>query len=146
MEALRYTRPILHKVARQVGKPLVTIPFKKPYLPFARLFQLSCRVSNNMASKKETVDSDAIPKPFPVMPCSAAVKYGGVVYLSGNIGLDPKTNTIVEGPIENRMVRRATSPRFVEILLMIQTEANYGDHHQCIEGFWVRRCQHRPHK
>ncbi|KAF2704964.1 endoribonuclease L-PSP [Pleomassaria siparia CBS 279.74] len=55
-----------------------------------------------MASKKEVVDTDAIPKPFPVMPFSAAVKSNGMVYLSGNIGMDPRTNKIVQGDIRDR--------------------------------------------
>ncbi|KAF2264448.1 L-psp endoribonuclease family protein [Lojkania enalia] len=54
------------------------------------------------SSKKEVVQTDAIPKPFSVMPFSAAVKYNGLVYLSGNIGMDPKTNKIVEGDIRDR--------------------------------------------
>ncbi|KAF2192391.1 Endoribonuclease L-PSP [Zopfia rhizophila CBS 207.26] len=55
-----------------------------------------------MAAKRQIVDTDAIPKPFPVMPFPAAVKYGGMVYLSGNIGMDPKTNKLVEGDIRDR--------------------------------------------
>jgi 2-iminobutanoate/2-iminopropanoate deaminase len=58
-----------------------------------------------MTSKKEVVQTDAYPTPFPVMPFSAAVKINGMVYLSGNIGMDPKTNKIVEGDIRDRTVR-----------------------------------------
>ncbi|ORY09225.1 hypothetical protein BCR34DRAFT_589468 [Clohesyomyces aquaticus] len=53
-------------------------------------------------SKKEVVDSNSIPKPFPVMPFSAAVKCNGMVYLSGNIGMEPATNTLVEGDVGER--------------------------------------------
>ena len=56
------------------------------------------------SSKKEVVQTDACPKPFPVMPFSAAVKSNGMVYLSGNIGMDPKTNKLVEGDIKDRTV------------------------------------------
>jgi 2-iminobutanoate/2-iminopropanoate deaminase len=49
-----------------------------------------------MPSKKEVVQTDAYPTPFPVMPFSAVVKSNGMFYLSGNIGMDPKTNEIVE--------------------------------------------------
>ncbi|KAF2009181.1 hypothetical protein BU24DRAFT_455729 [Aaosphaeria arxii CBS 175.79] len=55
-----------------------------------------------MATKKEVVHSDSWPQPFPVMPFSAAVKCNGMVYLSGNIGIDPKTNKLVEGDIKGR--------------------------------------------
>ncbi|KAF2476718.1 Endoribonuclease L-PSP [Lindgomyces ingoldianus] len=55
-----------------------------------------------MASKKEVINSSSIPTPFPVMPFSAAVKYNGMVYLSGNIGMDPKTNELVDGDIKDR--------------------------------------------
>ncbi|KAF2651214.1 Endoribonuclease L-PSP [Lophiostoma macrostomum CBS 122681] len=36
------------------------------------------------------------------MPFSAAVKSNGMVYLSGNIGMDPKTNELVGGDIKDR--------------------------------------------
>jgi hypothetical protein len=97
-----------------------------------------------MASKKEIVDSDAIPKPFPVMPFSAAVKYGGMVYLSGNIGMDPKTNKLVEGPIQERTVTstHVLAKSNVDALLMLRVEANHEDYHECVERFWVRLCKH----
>jgi len=63
-----------------------------------------------MSAKKEVVHSNAIPRPFPVMPFSAAVKSNGMVYLSGNIGMDPKTNKIVEGDIRERTVRHPILP------------------------------------
>jgi len=59
---------------------------------------------SNMSTKKEIVKTDATPKPFPVMPFSAAVKSNGMVYLSGNIGMDPKTLKMVEGDIKGRTV------------------------------------------
>ncbi|KAF2110308.1 Endoribonuclease L-PSP/chorismate mutase-like protein [Lophiotrema nucula] len=52
--------------------------------------------------KKEVVDSASAPKPFPVMPFSAAVKSGGMVYVSGNVGYDVKAGKMVEGPIQDR--------------------------------------------
>jgi len=38
--------------------------------------------------------------PAPVGPYSQAVIHGGLVYASGQIPLDPATNTLVEGDIE----------------------------------------------
>jgi enamine deaminase RidA (YjgF/YER057c/UK114 family) len=62
---------------------------------------------------KEIVETDAYPTPFPVMPFSAAVKCNGMVYLSGNIGMDPKTNNLVEGDVKDR----TASPSFLLPLL-----------------------------
>ncbi|KAF2125385.1 Endoribonuclease L-PSP [Dothidotthia symphoricarpi CBS 119687] len=55
-----------------------------------------------MTSKKEVVKSSAQPQTLSVMPYSAAVKCNGMVYLSGNIGMDPKTKKLVEGDIKDR--------------------------------------------
>ena len=57
-----------------------------------------------MASKKEVVESNARPQTLSVMPYSAAVKCNGMVYLSGNIGMDPKTRKLVDGDIKDRTV------------------------------------------
>lgn len=85
-----------------------------------------------MASKKEIVDSNAIPKPFPVMPFSAAVKYDGMVYLSGNIGMDPETHKIVEGSVQDRTVcRDMRSDR--DGSLMRRAETNHEDYYKCVE-------------
>ncbi|KAK3319901.1 putative brt1 protein [Cercophora scortea] len=48
----------------------------------------------------EGVFADKAPKPLPQF--SQAVKYNGLVYCSGNIGLDPITQTLVEGTITDR--------------------------------------------
>ncbi|KAH7069184.1 endoribonuclease L-PSP [Paraphoma chrysanthemicola] len=55
-----------------------------------------------MATKKEVIESAARPQTLAVMPYSAAVKCNGMVYLSGNIGMDPKTRKLVEGDIKDR--------------------------------------------
>lgn len=60
-----------------------------------------------MISKKEVVESNARPQTLPVMPYSAAVKCNGMVYLSGNIGMDPKTRKLVDGDIKDRTVRNS---------------------------------------
>ena len=56
------------------------------------------------APKKEVVVTDKTPMPFNPMPFSAAVKSNGVVYCSGNIGMDPKTLKIVESNVKDRTV------------------------------------------
>ncbi|KAF2735567.1 Endoribonuclease L-PSP [Polyplosphaeria fusca] len=53
------------------------------------------------SSRKEVIWSD-VPKLLPVMPFVPAVKCGDMVYLSGNIGIEWKTNKLVEGDIKER--------------------------------------------
>lgn len=53
-------------------------------------------------SKIEGVFTENAPKPLPQF--SQAVKYNGLVYCSGNIGLDPKTFKPVEGTVKDRTV------------------------------------------
>lgn len=52
----------------------------------------------NEYMKKEIRTNDA---PKPVGPYSQGVTVGGATYLSGQIGLDPKTGEIVEGSVED---------------------------------------------
>ncbi|KAI3401104.1 hypothetical protein diail_250 [Diaporthe ilicicola] len=51
-------------------------------------------------SKVESVLTDKAPKPLPQL--SQAIKYNGLVFCSGNIGLDPATFTAVEGTVKDR--------------------------------------------
>ncbi|KKY30953.1 putative endoribonuclease l-psp [Diaporthe ampelina] len=51
-------------------------------------------------SKIESVLTDKAPKPLPQF--SQAIKYNGLVYCSGNIGLDPATFVAVEGTVKDR--------------------------------------------
>ncbi|MEO0130605.1 MAG: RidA family protein [candidate division WOR-3 bacterium] len=48
---------------------------------------------------KEIIYTDKAPKP--IGPYSQAVKIGNLIFLSGQIGIDPKTNELVSGGIEN---------------------------------------------
>lgn len=52
--------------------------------------------------KIEAVLTESAPKPLPQF--SQAVKYNGLVYCSGNIGMDPKTSKIVAGTVKDRTV------------------------------------------
>ena len=67
--------------------------------------QFSYTTPNMAPATKELVFTDKAPKPLPQF--SQAVKYNGMVYCSGNIGMDPKTWTLVEGTITDRTVRCA---------------------------------------
>lgn len=52
-------------------------------------------MENNL--KTEKVKSSNAPEA--VGPYSQAVKYGNLVFCSGQIGIDPKTNSVVEGGV-----------------------------------------------
>lgn len=73
---------------------------------------------------KEAVLTQNAPPPAPFF--SQAIKSNGMVYVSGNVGLDPKTKKLVEGGVADRTVcdrnpasfdLYKTSPR--ETLLLI---------------------------
>lgn len=55
-------------------------------------------------SKIQSVFTEKAPKPLPQF--SQAVKFNGMVYCSGNIGIDPKTAQLVDGTVKDRAVRR----------------------------------------
>jgi hypothetical protein len=52
--------------------------------------------------RQVAVLTDKAPKPIPQF--SQAVKYNGMVYCSGSIGMDPKTWKLVEGSVKDRTV------------------------------------------
>jgi 2-iminobutanoate/2-iminopropanoate deaminase len=49
---------------------------------------------------KRTVRTDKAPAPFQGAPYSQAVVHGDLVFVAGQIGIDPETNEVVEGGIE----------------------------------------------
>lgn len=53
-------------------------------------------------AKIEAVFTDKAPKPLPQF--SQAVKFNGMVYCSGNIGIDAQTSKIVDGTVKDRAV------------------------------------------
>lgn len=55
-----------------------------------------------MPAKPQVILTTAAPAPRPQL--SQALKYNGMVYCSGNIGMDPKTSKIVEGTVKDRTV------------------------------------------
>ena len=57
--------------------------------------------------------TDKAPKPIPQL--SQAVKYGGMVYCSGSLGVDPSTSKFVEGSVQDRTV--CVSPSTVRPIL-----------------------------
>ena len=49
---------------------------------------------------KQIVRTERAPAPFQGAPYSQAVVHGDLVYVAGQIGVDPQTNQVVEGGIE----------------------------------------------
>jgi 2-iminobutanoate/2-iminopropanoate deaminase len=70
---------------------------------------------------KDIVNSDRGPKP--IGPYSQAVKINGLLYLSGQIPLDPKTNEMVGGDI------KAQTERVLENIKGILEAAGSNLHH-----------------
>lgn len=55
-----------------------------------------------MASAKQVVLTDKAPAPIPVL--SQGIVYNGIVYCSGQVGMDPATGKLVEGTVQDRTV------------------------------------------
>jgi 2-iminobutanoate/2-iminopropanoate deaminase len=70
--------------------------------------------------RKHFASADA---PRPIGPYSQGVAAGGLMFLSGQIPLDPKTNEIVEGGIE------AQTEQVLKNLLAVLKEAKMGAEH-----------------
>ncbi|KAJ6078401.1 hypothetical protein N7467_008154 [Penicillium canescens] len=54
------------------------------------------------SDNKEVVVTNKSPLPLKPSPYSAAVKHGGLVFCSGNIGMDPVNEKLVEGDVGDR--------------------------------------------
>jgi 2-iminobutanoate/2-iminopropanoate deaminase len=52
---------------------------------------------------RKTISTDKAPKA--IGPYSQAVIHGGIAYLSGQIAIDPATNVLVEGGVEEQAVQ-----------------------------------------
>src|ERR1700710_146739 len=52
--------------------------------------------------QKEAIVTDKSPPPLPYF--SQAIKCQGMIYCSGSVGMDPKTNKLVEGSVADRTV------------------------------------------
>ena len=70
---------------------------------------------------KDIINSDRGPKP--IGPYSQAVKINGLLYLSGQIPLDPKTNEMIAGDI------KAQTERVLENIKGILESAGSNLHH-----------------
>jgi 2-iminobutanoate/2-iminopropanoate deaminase len=48
---------------------------------------------------KQVVRTDKAPAPFQGAPYNQAIVHGGLVFVAGQLGIEPKTNQVVEGGI-----------------------------------------------
>ena len=58
-----------------------------------------------MASLKHIVRTDAAPAPFQGAPYSQGIVFGDLVFVAGQVGVDPSTMQVVEGGIEEQTER-----------------------------------------
>lgn len=75
-------------------------------------------MDNNSKVKKVTAKN----APSAVGPYSQAVKYGNLVFCSGQIGLNPKTNSLVEGGVIEEAKQVIKNLEFV----LLASESNLG--------------------
>ncbi len=71
-------------------------------------------------AEKRVVRTENAPAPFQGAPYNQAVVYGDLVFVAGQVGIDPATNEIVDGGI------RAQTERVMENLKAILEEAGSG--------------------
>ncbi len=56
-------------------------------------------------AEKRIIRTDRAPAPFQGAPYNQAVVYGDLVYVAGQVGIDPATSQVVEGGIEEQTER-----------------------------------------
>ena len=63
-----------------------------------------------MSKLKHVVSTDRAPAPFQGAPYSQGIIFGDLVFVAGQVALDPETYTVVEGGIEEQTERRHAEP------------------------------------
>ncbi|KIW01480.1 hypothetical protein, variant [Verruconis gallopava] len=66
-------------------------------------------MASNMSSKQEVVTAKAPQMDQSKFPFSQAISYGGMIYCSGNIGINPETKAMVPGSITDRTIQALTN-------------------------------------
>jgi 2-iminobutanoate/2-iminopropanoate deaminase len=56
-------------------------------------------------AKKRVIRTEGAPAPFQGAPYNQAVVYGDLVFVAGQVGIDPGTNEVVDGGIEAQTER-----------------------------------------
>ncbi len=70
---------------------------------------------------KRIVHTDRAPAPFQGAPYSQAVIHGDLVFVAGQVGIDPESSQVVEGGIEAQTVAGLPSGALVEIEVVAHT-------------------------
>lgn len=92
---------------------------------YARVLSITSSLSQDLQFKMPTrtkVLTDKAPAPLPQF--SQAIVCNGMIYCSGNIGIDPKTNQVVGGSVTDRTVRTHYPSPFESLILWIVPNIN----------------------
>ncbi|KAH8813270.1 Endoribonuclease L-PSP/chorismate mutase-like protein [Xylogone sp. PMI_703] len=97
---------------------------------------------------REAVKAENAPPPMPFF--SQAIKCNGMVYVSGNVGLDPKTKKLVEGSVGDRTRQALNNIKAVleaagssiddvcKVNIFITTMDNYAAMNKVYEEFFTK--------
>ena len=77
---------------------------------------------------KRIVHTDQAPAPFQGAPYSQGVVHGDLVFVAGQIGVDPQTGQVVEGGIEAQTEQAMREQRVRGFLESLRREAEIVDH------------------
>ncbi|KAF7515070.1 hypothetical protein G7054_g14779 [Neopestalotiopsis clavispora] len=105
-------------------------------------------------SSIERVHTDKAPKPLPQF--SQAVKYNGMVYCSGNIGVDPASFTLVKGGVKEETRRALTNlstvleeagsslKNVVKVNIFLTTMDNFATMNEAYDEFFTQDVKPLP--
>lgn len=87
---------------RLVSRERAVFPAPNSYYQRLGLVHLSDRILRDTMASLKAILTGKAPKPIPQL--SQAVKYNGMVYCSGSLGIDPVTSKLVDGTVQDRTV------------------------------------------
>lgn len=103
-------------------------------------------------SEKRAVRTDRAPAPFQGAPYSQAIGFGDLVFVSGQLAIDPATSQLVEGGIEEQTERvmqnvaaileeaGSSLDRLVKTTIYLADLADF----QAMNGVYARHVGERP--
>ena len=94
-----------HKNLQQAVKETLMRNSKKilPILCTILVLNINLQSEESKIMSKEIISTENAPQA--IGPYSQAVKTGNLIFISGQIPLDPKTGDVVEGSIEDQAIR-----------------------------------------
>ncbi|KAK6531171.1 hypothetical protein TWF281_007996 [Arthrobotrys megalospora] len=90
-------RTLLRHQFSKIPRPHLALPITINQPPFYQSRLLS---TTKMSSQKIAIRTDKAPPPFPVY--NQAIVHDKTVYVSGQLGMDPESKQMLEGPISVR--------------------------------------------